>query len=114
VIIQLHSGDPVAAETEFKRIQLAKRHQPQHSAGCVFINPNGESAGAIIDKKLHLKGITIGQAQIAPEHANFIKNLGKASAADVLALIKLIETTAWKKLKLKFKREVIVYESINH
>jgi UDP-N-acetylmuramate dehydrogenase len=60
------------------------------SAGCVFRNPPQESAGALIDR-CHLKGTSIGHAQISPRHANFITNQGGAKAADVLALISLVQ-----------------------
>lgn len=60
------------------------------SAGCIFKNPDGPAgprpAGRLIDEA-GLKGLTVGQAQVSPVHANFIVNLGAATAADVLELI---------------------------
>ena len=58
----------------------------QASAGCVFKNPPGNSAGRILDH-LGLKGAVEGGARISEEHANCIVNCGRATAADVKALI---------------------------
>lgn len=81
--------------TEF----MAKRiNQPkQSSAGCVFINPKPQAAGELIDR-CELKDVISGDAQISGVHANFIVNLDKAKAADVIKLIAL----AKKKVKEKF------------
>ena len=60
-----------------------KTAQPQAaSAGSMFQNPPGDAAGRLIEA-CGLKGFTIGQAQVSPVHANFLVNLGKATAADV-------------------------------
>lgn len=69
-----------------------RRTQPlEHpSAGCVFRNPPGLSAGWLIDKA-GLKGARIGDAQVSEKHANFIVNLGRARAAEVLALVDRIQ-----------------------
>jgi UDP-N-acetylmuramate dehydrogenase len=71
-------------------IEEYKKHRkrtqpPQQSAGSVFKNPPGDYAGRLIDQA-GLKGTTHGKAQISKRHANFIVNLGGASAADVVAL----------------------------
>ena len=68
-----------------------KKFQPWGlpSAGSVFKNPQEESAGKLIENA-GLKGATIGGAQVSDKHGNFIVNTGKATAADVLALMDLI------------------------
>jgi UDP-N-acetylmuramate--L-alanine ligase/UDP-N-acetylenolpyruvoylglucosamine reductase len=61
--------------------------QPQgKSAGSTFKNPPGYSAGWLVEQ-VGLKGQTHGRAQFSPKHANFMMNLGGATAADVLALM---------------------------
>ncbi|MGI6129604.1 MAG: UDP-N-acetylmuramate dehydrogenase [bacterium] len=63
------------------------------SCGSTFRNPAGTYAGKVIEE-LGLKGTQIGQAQISTTHANFIVNLGGATAEDVYGLIKLIKKEA--------------------
>lgn len=69
-----------------------KEHQPwgMPSAGSVFKNPLEESAGKLIEAA-GLKGKKIGNAQISEKHANFIVNLGKATASDVITLMELVK-----------------------
>lgn len=56
------------------------------SAGCVFKNPPGDSAGRLIEAA-GMKGARVGDAEVSMKHANFMVNRGQASAADVTALI---------------------------
>ncbi len=62
------------------------------SAGCAFKNPGGDCqpAGALIDRS-GLKGTRVGEAQVSLRHANFIINLGHATALDVLGLMERIQ-----------------------
>lgn len=75
---------------------MAKRKKSQPlslpSCGSVFRNPEGGSAARMIDE-CGLKGRTIGGAQISEVHANFIVNLGGASAQDVLELMRIAQET---------------------
>jgi UDP-N-acetylmuramate dehydrogenase len=67
---------------------LHRRHQSQpklRSAGSIFKNPPGDFAGRLIEAA-GLKGHTVGRAQVSPVHANFVVNLGGATAADVRAV----------------------------
>jgi len=68
-----------------------KTNQPltQPNAGSVFKNPNGTFAARLVES-VGLKGRRIGNAQVSDRHANFIVNLGHASAREVLELIRLI------------------------
>ena len=86
--VHLHREDPAKLR---KVIEEYKQHRkrtqpPQQSAGSVFKNPTGDFAGRLIEQA-GMKGTTHGGAQISERHANFIVNLGGASAADVVALI---------------------------
>src|SRR5712664_3090887 len=58
----------------------------QKSAGCIFKNPPGASAGRMIDE-LGLKGFNVGDARVSDRHANFFVNAGRATCADMLRLI---------------------------
>ncbi|MDC4224895.1 MAG: hypothetical protein MPW15_11870 [Candidatus Manganitrophus sp.] len=61
------------------------------NVGSVFTNPPGDYAGRLVES-VGLKGFRIGDAQISERHGNFIINLGKAKAADVLTLIVEMQT----------------------
>jgi UDP-N-acetylmuramate dehydrogenase len=84
-----------------------KRKQPLGfpNAGSVFKNPPDEHAGRLIERA-GLKGVTIGQAQISSDHANFIVNLGGARAGDVAELMGLAQEAVWKKSGLWLEPEV--------
>lgn len=88
---------------------LAKRKAAQPlelpNAGSVFRNPPGDSAGRLIEKA-GWKGKGIGGAQVSPKHANFIVNVGNATAADVLALIHAIQRDVFEKFAVELRTEV--------
>lgn len=69
------------------RIQTQPYHEK--SAGCVFRNPPGSSAGALIDRS-GLKGASIGGAKVSEMHANFLVNNTTATCRDMVALIELV------------------------
>lgn len=62
------------------------------SAGSTFKRPEGYFAGALIEKN-HLKGATVGGAQVSEKHAGFVINTGNATCNDVLSLIKKVQKT---------------------
>ncbi len=84
-----------------------KANQPINflTAGCVFKNPVQKPAGYLIEKS-GAKGITIGDAQVSSKHANFIINLGAATANDILQLIEKIEDMVEKAFGIKLEREI--------
>jgi len=87
--VHLHHEDPRGLRTIIDELkQHRKRTQPpQQSAGSVFKNPEGDYAGRLIEA-VGMKGMWHGRAQISERHANFIVNVGGASAADVAALVR--------------------------
>lgn len=88
---------------------LAKRKAAQPldlpNAGSVFRNPEGDSAGRLIERA-GWKGKGIGGAVVSPKHANFIVNTGNATAIDVLALIRAIQNDVLEKYGVKLRTEV--------
>ncbi len=88
-------------------IKKRKETQPisKKTFGSVFKNPPGNYAGKLIDL-CGLKGYQIGDAQISKKHANFIVNLGKAKAEEVLELIKLAQKKVYEKFKIQLEPEV--------
>lgn len=103
-------GDAKCQEllASYKDFAIKKRTlQPldKPSCGSVFKNPDGASAGKLIDE-VGLKGTQIGGAQISNSHANFIVNTGDAKAKDVLDLIKLAKTKVYEKFNIKLELEV--------
>lgn len=75
------------------------------SCGSVFKKIEGIGAGRLIEQS-GLKGIEIGGAQVSTQHANFIVNTGNATAADVLALILLVQETVFKKTGHTLETEI--------
>lgn len=93
-------------ETVTNIISQKSQTQSMNSLGSVFKNPLSDSAGHIIDQKLNLKGFRIGDAQVSPLHANFIINLGHATAKDYLDIIRKIQSEAKSKLNLSLEPEI--------
>jgi UDP-N-acetylmuramate dehydrogenase len=82
----------------------------QKSAGCIFKNPPGASAGRMIDE-LGLKSLRVGDARVSDRHANFFVNAGKASAKDMLALIADVRDRVEKAYSVKLENEVVVWNA---
>jgi UDP-N-acetylmuramate dehydrogenase len=84
-----------------------KRTQPigEPSCGSVFVNPPGDHAARLIEAS-GLKGYAIGGARVSTKHANFIINEGKATAADIEALIEHVQKTVAERQGVQLKTEV--------
>lgn len=91
---------------EANRLRLSKQPLDQPSCGSVFVNPSGYKAGAVIDN-CGLKGFAIGGAMVSPKHANFIVNTGTATAHDIDAVIKHVQSTVKTLTQVDLKTEVI-------
>ena len=87
--LELAEADPqrvTKVYEDFFEQKLSSQPMGQQSAGCVFKNPPGQSAGALIDRA-GMKGTRCGEAYVSPQHANFIVADPGATASDVLGLI---------------------------
>ncbi len=104
------ADDPSRIRDRIKEVQRHRRQtQPieKRSLGSTFKNPPGEAAGRLIDA-CGLKGRRIGGAQISEKHANFIVNLGGASADDVLALMAEMRHRVFERFGIELEPEVRV------
>lgn len=110
MVFELRHGDSKAIRTEVDRI-IAERAEKQPldfpSCGSTFKNPEGHSAGRLIERA-GLKGTRVGDAEISLKHANFFLNKGAASARDVLALIDIARKTVLEKFQVELECEVVV------
>lgn len=101
--------DDVAAIEERAARFLAQRRASQPvepSAGSIFQNPPGDYAGRILDV-LGFKGRVQGDAMFSTVHANFIVNRGRATAADVVALINQARQAVWTERGIELVPEVV-------
>lgn len=82
--------------------------QPKEpSAGCIFKNPEGDSAGRLIDQ-LGLKGMACGAAEVSEVHGNFIINKGEATSEDVVELIRRVRAEVHRKSGILLEPEVLL------
>ncbi len=111
--------EPADSDTIAERLADIRRwrqeHQPigQKSAGSVFRNPDGGSAGRIIDE-LGLKERRVGGAMVSPKHANFIVNTGDATAADIRALGDLVRDSVLRERGIELRYEVEFVGELAH
>ena len=89
--------------------ELRRKKQPLDypSAGSIFKNPKEGPAGKWIEET-GLKGFRIGQVMISERHANFIINLGKAKAEEVIRLMEFVERKIYEEKDISLEREVKV------
>jgi UDP-N-acetylmuramate dehydrogenase len=106
--LMLEPTDPRQLRARFREIwEMKKNTQPlaDNSAGCVFKNPPGGSAGGLIDQA-GLKGRRVGGAVVSPKHANFIVTEAGATAQDVLTLIGMIRREVADRFGVELETEV--------
>lgn len=111
-LLKLRKRDKREIKNEIKRyFNYRKETQDlsRASAGCIFKNPKGNQAGRLIDLS-GLKGKRIGDASISRIHANFILNLGNATAKDVLKLMDLVKKEVKKKFNVTLEPEIKIWQ----
>jgi UDP-N-acetylmuramate dehydrogenase len=109
--LALEEEDPERIMKRVKEIWMYKRNsQPLNTknAGCIFKNPRGLSAGALIDQA-GLKGLRIGGAEVSHKHANFIIAHPGCLADDVMRLIKVIREKVMEKNEIYLESEVQIW-----
>ena len=106
--LKFEQGDAEAARQQIKAL-MEKRSASQPlqlpNCGSVFRNPPGDHAARLIES-CGLKGKRIGGAQVSEKHANFIVNLGGASAADIEDLIGEVRATVLRQTGVELHTEV--------
>lgn len=97
----------MARKQQLEIIEYRTKTQPygERSCGCVFRNPEGNTAGALIEQ-CGLKGKRVGGALVSEIHANFIINANGASALDVLKLAQLIKECVKQKTGIELEMEL--------
>ena len=85
-----NSGEIQATMKDFAQRRRSKQPLELPSAGSTFKRPEGHFAGRLIEEA-GLKGFRVGGAAVSEKHAGFVVNLGGATAADVLALVRTVQ-----------------------
>ena len=108
--LNLHAGVREEIETKIKELnaqRACKQPLTLPSAGSVFKRPPGNYAGPLIESA-GLKGFRIGGAEVSELHANFIVNVGGATAADVLGVIEHVQQTVLAQHGIRMEPEIRV------
>ena len=104
----LHRGNREAIGQRMSEL-MGKRREKQPleypSAGSTFKRPEGAFAGALIEQ-CGLKGVRVGDACVSEKHAGFIVNLGKATCADIEALIAQVQQTVKRETGFVLEPEI--------
>ena len=109
---RMNEDTPEAIRTRIDELRkMRRRTQPtgESSAGCWFRNPEGDSAGRLIDRA-GLKGMVVGGAKVSQVHANFLINTGGAKAQDFLRLAEDIREAVNEVFGVRLEEEVHVFE----
>ena len=109
--VKLYQADPQQLLKTVKEVWIYKKNtQPLNtrSAGCVFKNPRGMSAGAMIDRA-GMKGTKIGGAIVSEKHANFIIAQEGCKSSDVMSLIEKIRKKVKEKFDVQLELEIEIW-----
>jgi UDP-N-acetylmuramate dehydrogenase len=110
--LKLNESDPEQIMQTVKEIWIYKKNnQPlsMKNCGCIFKNPSGESAGALIDRA-DLKGLQIGGAVVSEKHANFIIAQPGCTSKDVLRLIDAIRERVKEHFDIELELEIEMWK----
>lgn len=105
-----HPAPPEAVQARMRELRLARRaRQPANPRNCgsVFKNPPGAPAAGWLIEQAGFKGKRRGAALVSRKHANFILNAGRATAAEMKALIAQIQETVWRTQGVALEREIV-------
>lgn len=108
---RLAEGDPARIRTllaQHKALRMASQPRGRRSAGCIFKNPPGQSAGRLIDQA-GLKGLRVGDAEVSPEHANFLVNRGHATPAQFSELMAIVRDKVKERHGIELEPEVEIW-----
>jgi UDP-N-acetylmuramate dehydrogenase len=108
----LTSADPEQIMRTVKEMWIYKKNnQPLNTrnSGCIFKNPTGSSAGALIDRA-GLKGLQIGGAVVSEKHANFIIAEKGCTSRDVMRLIEAIKQRVREQFDIELEPEIEIWE----
>ncbi len=106
--LSLKEDDPEQLAARMKKTWIMKRStQPlaDQSAGCIFRNPRGLSAGALIEQ-CGLKDMAVGKARISDRHANFVVTEEGGSSEDVMTLVSRIQKAVQEKFGVELELEI--------
>ncbi len=92
----------------FRERKAAAQPLGAPSAGCVFKNPDGDSAGRLLDAA-GCKGLTEGGARVSERHANFIVSDGTASAGDIARLAARMRERVRDRFGVALEREIVLW-----
>ena len=107
-VFALEEKDPIKIKEEIEKFKsIRKKRQPidYPCAGSIFKNPPTTYAGKVLEET-GCKGMRIGDAVVSDMHANFIINLGNATASDVMNLIRKVQQQVYRKKDLKLELEI--------
>jgi UDP-N-acetylmuramate dehydrogenase len=109
VELELKLGDKEKIKETIKNnlAQRKDRIPPYPSIGCIFKNQKPLSAGKLIED-CGLKGQRVGDAQVSQMQANFIVNLGNATAKDVLKLMEICRQKVKEKFGVDLENEIVI------
>ncbi|MHC4533818.1 MAG: UDP-N-acetylmuramate dehydrogenase [Planctomycetota bacterium] len=110
--LKLNESDSEQIMRTVKEIWIYKKNnQPLNTknSGCIFRNPQGGSAGALIDRA-GLKGLRIGGAVVSEKHANFIIAEKECTSSDVIKLIETIKQKVKEQFDVELELEVEIWD----